>query len=152
MRRSAAAAVGALLTVAACGHGGGGAPATTSTAAGEYARAAAAANARVAAARAPWSTGTPDLASLKKGMVAIAEAKEGLDVALRSIRPPGPAAADVSRLLDADLALERALRDAAAAPTPADLTSREPRVLVAGRAALDAANAVRRDLGLPPVP
>lgn len=93
-----------------------------------------------------------DLAAVEADLVSIAMAKEDFDVVLRSLRLPPTWAGDLRALLSADLALERALRAASAAVTPADLAARQPEVMQTGRAALAAADVVRRDLGLPPAP
>lgn len=123
-----------------------------SDAAARYLQAATEANTRVATARAAWVAGATDLTRVRAGLLAVADAKERLDATVAAIRPPPGAVADVATLLTADRALEAALRAAANSTTAADLTALEPHMLDVGRAALDAANAVRRDLGLPPAP
>jgi hypothetical protein len=135
-----------MICVSACGHSsheGSGA---------QYLRAANKANADVAVAKIMWSTDTVDLDRIKAGLQAIAGVKERFDVTLRGLPASQSVGADLTALITADVKLERALQGAAAAPTIEQLVSLEPAILAAGATEVAAANAVRKDLGLPPVP
>jgi hypothetical protein len=153
MRRTAAAAVGLTIGIGllACGCDHHTSGVTTATATG-YLQAADEANRQVAAARATMAAAPTDLAHLRAGLLGIAQAKEGLDRAVRAMTPPANLAGDVAKLLSADAAFEADLHRAAAAASVAEVTADETAVLASGQAALDAANRVRTDLGLPPVP
>ena len=133
----------------------GGSHSTTpsaSDAAQLYLRAAETANARVGAAKAAIARDQADPGKVKRDLSDIAAAKERFDSVLRTLPVPDSAKADLATLIAADADLVRALRSAAAAATLEELQARQPAAIQAGAAEVAAANVVRRDLGLPPVP
>ena len=126
-------------------------PTTASTAATAYLAAASTANQAVAQAEQTW-TASVDLSHLQASLLDIAEAKTSFDSALRSLVVPAEDATDMADLLAADVAFETTLRAAAGTSSVVALLAMEPRVISSGQAAVAAANRLRHDLGLPPVP
>jgi hypothetical protein len=121
-------------------------------AAQRYLAAARAANTRVGLAKAAMARDQADPDKVKRDLGEIASAKERFDSFLRTFVVPDSAKADLAALIAADADLVRTLRSAAGAATLDELQARQPAVVQAGVAEVAAANVVRRDLGLPPVP
>lgn len=108
-------------------------------------------NARIETAKAQLLLGATDLRSTENELRAIASAKRSFDQGLRHMTVPQGAKAAVVRLLDADAVLERRLDEGAASESTGGLDRASAGIIVAGAAAVAAADTVRRSLGLPPL-